>query len=568
MINSKASIAIAGVLLCSAATPALAQSEVSYDRLVNPEPENWLHTCGNYQGWRYTSLDEINVDNVGDLRLAFAVPLSLRGGLSGNLQSAPLVDDGFVYTVDMANGVVKIDVSAGNSGTQLWRVETTPAENQGRNQGPAFWGDNIYAVTPVGTLIAISRDSGDVVWEESYTIPGESMNASPVPLEDRIIIGNNRGDSGTRGWVAAVDPNDGTEYWRFYVVPGPGEPGHETWPQDTDAWETGGGGIWVAPTYDPSSDLVFLGTGNPAPFWDAEFRPGDNLYTSSVVALNPDDGSINWYFQYMPNDSRDIDEISPHMLYDVEVDGEMRQLFGHFSRSGYFFTFDRIAGEFLFAGAQQSNINWTAGIDPKSGKPVEYDPNVEFQRYLINPERGEETVEICGGWRITGNWPPAYDPERQRVYNTSPNDSCWTGVRVDWDWTQSAEERFGRQSLGGPLAGVNTNHRITATDAVTAELLMETPLVTEAKSGVLTTAGGLVFTGDNMGVLQAYDSDTLEQLWSFNVGGQMVSPPFAYAVDGRQYIAIQTGGAPLANAEFFFGRVVGPNSSYLWVFSL
>ncbi|MCW5695624.1 MAG: PQQ-binding-like beta-propeller repeat protein [Bauldia sp.] len=556
------------LLLSSVAQPALAEDTVTFDRLANPEAENWLHVFGNYEGWRYSALDEINRDTVAGLRFAFAVPLSMQGGLGGNLQSAPLADDGFIYTVDMTNAVVKIDAGSGTSGTQLWRVETTPPEQQGRLQGPALWGDNVYSVTRFGTVLGIARDSGEVLWEQSYVEPGEFFDASPVALDDSLIIGQAIGDAGTRGYVIAVDPVEGAEQWRTYMVPGPGEPGHETWPQDNDSWMTGGGGVWISPTYDPDTNLIFVGTGNPSPAWDAEFRPGDNLYTASTVVLNGDTGEIVWYFQYTPNDAHEHDEVSPHLLFDVPVNGEMRSALGHLSRTGYYYTFDRNTGEFLGAVPHQTNIDWTAGIDPKTGKPVEYDPDAPLQRYALNPERSETPVSMCGGGFITGTWPPAYDPERQRVFNTSPDTSCLTTL-VDWDFNQSVEQRFGAQGLGGPILGAEAGGwRLAAIDATTGEIAASADLPDdiESRSGTLTTAGGLVFLGNSVGALMAYDADTLDLLWSTNVGAQMLSPPFSYAVNGKQYIAIQTGGAP--NPFGFFGAPVGPNSSGLIVFTL
>ncbi|MCW5697671.1 MAG: PQQ-binding-like beta-propeller repeat protein [Bauldia sp.] len=568
-LNSRSRRFGAFTLMASAvvAWPALAEEPVTFARLSNPEPENWLTVFGNYQGWRYSGLDEINRENVGDLKLAFATPLSMRGGLGGNLQSVPLVDDGFIYTVDMADAVVKIDAGSGLSGTQIWRVETTPAEQQGRLQGAALYGDNVYSVTRFGTVLAIARDSGEVLWEQSYVVPGEFFDASPVAIEDKIIVGQAIGDAGTRGYVIAVDPDDGAELWRTYMVPGPGEPGHETWPQDNDAWMTGGGGVWIAPTYDPVSNFIFVGTGNPSPAWDSEFRPGDNLFTASTVVLNGDSGEMEWYFQYTPNDAHEHDEVSPHLLFDVDIDGTTRQAFGHFSRTGYYYTFDRNTGEFLSAVPAQSEITWTAGIDPKTGKPVEYDPNVGWQSYAVNPRRGD-SVDFCGGLFLTGTWPPAYDPERQRVYNTSPDSSCNTAVQVQFDMDWPVEERFGRQGLGGVMGFVNASLRVNATDATTGEIVASADIAVESRSGVLTTAGGLVFFGDNMGVLQAYDSDTLELLWSISLGAQMLSPPFSYAVGGKQYVAIQTGGVPIPVTAMSGVAPAGPNSSSLWVFSL
>ncbi|MCW5697668.1 MAG: PQQ-binding-like beta-propeller repeat protein [Bauldia sp.] len=563
-----ATAGLVGGLLSSVAIPASAESAVTFDRLANPEPENVLTAYVNYQGWRYSTLDQINKDTIGDLRLVFAAPLAMQGGLGGNLQSAALVDDGFIYTVDMTGSLVKLDAGSGVTATQLWRVETTPPESQGRIQGPALWGDNVYSATRIGTVIAVARESGEVLWEETYVQPGEFFDASPIAIENSIIVGQAAGDAGTRGYVFAVDPNDGTEQWRTYMVPGPGEPGHETWPADNDSWMTGCGGIWVAPTYDPETNLIFAGTSNPCPAWDGEFRAGDNLYTASTVVLNGDTGEIEWFHQYTPNDAHEKDEVSTHILFDVEFGGEPREAFGHFSRTGYYFTFDRNSGEFLSAVPAQGLITWTAGIDPKTGKPVEYNPDVDFQRYLANPEREEaDAREFCGGTAfITGIWQPAYDPVRQLVYNAGADTTC-VAVVVDFDLNLTVEERFGVFNLGGRNlpGGRQTDWRINATDATTGEIVMATDLPVESQTSVLATAGGLVFLGDSLGNFHAYDSDTLDLVWSISLGGLLRSPPFTYAVDGKQYLAIQTGGAPFGGLG---GAAAGPNSSNLFVFAL
>ncbi len=547
------------------AAPALSEEPVTFDRLSNQEPANWLTVYGNYAGWRYSALEEINRENVSGLRLAFTVPIAMTPGLAGANYAVPLVDDGFLYTLDGNNAVVKIDLSSGERGKYLWTTELSPPEvGPGRLQGIALWGNSVIANTRDGHVIALDRASGEVLWDKTVGVANESFNSAPIALEDKIIVSNGNGDGGTRGWIAALDATSGEELWRFHTIPGPGEPGHETWPQDTDAWMTGGGAIWISPTYDVATNTIITGTGNPVPAFDPEFRPGDNLYSNSSVALDADTGEMKWHFQYIPNDYQDHDAIAINQLFDVDLGGESRKILGHINRTGYFYTLDRNNGQFLGAQQVQTNVTWTSGIDPKTGKPIEYDPSSALQDYG-NPVRRGESVDNCGGIFITGSWQAAFDPGRQTVYNTYINSNCWTDVEPTFDANRSAEERFGDIGLGATFRITSDDFRISAINV--ANSTMETAeLPAFAQSGVLATAGDLIFFGDSLGKLSARDSDTLDELWSIDVGSAMRSPPITFEVDGKQFIAIQSGGrggfAGLHAAE------APPNSAMLWVFAL
>ncbi|MCW5696606.1 MAG: hypothetical protein KIS96_07705 [Bauldia sp.] len=547
------------------AFPVAAEEPVTFERLSNQEPANWLTVYGNYAGWRYSELDEINRDNVADLRVAIAVPIAMRAGLGGANYAVPLVDDGFLYTNDSNNAVVKIDLKSGR-GDYLWTTALAASDiAAGRVQGNALWQNAIIANTRDAHIVSIDRETGEVNWDQLVGVPGESTNAAPVALENIIIVSQSAGDAGTRGWAAGLDASTGDELWRFYIVPGPGEPGHETWPQDNDAWMTGGGGLWVAPTYDVATNIVLWGTGNPAPSFDPEFRAGDNLYTNSSVALDASTGELVWYFQYLPGDYLDHDAIGINQLYDIEIDGAVRQVLGHINRTGYFYTMDRQTGEFILATPVQTNIDWTSGIDPKTGLPVEYNPDVGLQDYGNPVRRDAGPVDNCGGQFVTGTWQPAYDPNRQVVYTTYVDTSCWMDVVPAFDATRSAEERWANVGLGGQFTLYEENFRVGAIDVVTSSIQSaELPAFTQ--SGVLATAGNVIFFGDSYGTFSAHDSDTLDQLWSINVGSSMRSPPIAFEMDGKQYIAIQSGGS----GGFAGVSVVGapPNSAMLWVFSL
>jgi alcohol dehydrogenase (cytochrome c) len=223
-------------------------------------------------------------------------------------------------------------------------------------------------------VIATDKDTGKIVWDKNLRdSPEMFITAAPLALADKIIIGASGGDRGARNWVAALDPKTGNTLWKTHSIPGPGEPGHETWKDKNNAWETGGGAFYVTGSYDPQTNLTYWGSGNPVPGYDAQRRPGDNLYTSSAIAFDAANGKISWWHQYTPNDNRDYDETGTHILIDTKVNGEDRKVVAHFGRNGFFYTLDRTNGQFISGQQYAEKVNWTDGIDPKTGKPVEYD---------------------------------------------------------------------------------------------------------------------------------------------------------------------------------------------------
>jgi alcohol dehydrogenase (cytochrome c) len=328
---------VCGVLLAGAVLFAADYTlTVNRDRLVNAqnEPQNWLLMNGDYGSTRYSKLTQINRDSVKNLRMVWTLAL---GGMQDVGQNGPenevnpLVDNGYMYTSDGWGTVYKID--ARNPGYAKFEWVCDPGVkhegNAPRTRGIALWEDKVVANLPDGRVIAINRDNGEIAWDKKIAGKNEfggqeKFLTAPLVAEGKVIIQNGAGDAGTRGWVAALDVKDGKELWRFYTVPKPGEPGSESWKDDHNAWKTGGGGIWQTGSYDPATHLYIVGTGNPFPIYDPQFRPGDNLYTNSVIALDVETGKLAWYFQYTPNDSWDFDEIGVHMLYDTKIDGQMR----------------------------------------------------------------------------------------------------------------------------------------------------------------------------------------------------------------------------------------------------
>ena len=575
-------VILGGAMATAIALPSLA-ANVSQARLENAdsEPQNWLMGFQNYSSHRYSRLNQINRDNVGGLKVAYTIPLTsaLVGRTSTNLQNYPLVDNGMMYVDDGAGLYYKIDVTSGIQGVNLWKADAALEKDIGaRSRGIAMWANAIFHNLDDGRVISIDRDSGEFNWDlQIARVPGkpgssdiniekEGFTAAPIAADGKLLVGNSKGDAGTNGWLAALDIDTGEELWRTYVIPGPNDPGGETWSDNHNAWKTGGGGLWTTGSYDPDQNLTIWGVAQPVPMFDPEFRPGDNLYTNSAVGFNMDTGAIEWYFQYTPNESWDYDEQGVHMLIDADFGGVSRQMVTHFARNGYYYQLDRTNGDFLSAGQFVELITWTDGIDPKTGKPVEYDPNLQLQTY--KPEtrflRGEVTTgadtpfacpHLLGGVR----WQPtAYNPTKKTAYSAS-TDGCFKlevepVVSLGPDGGIDLGNRFGHKNADWGLVQHQDMHGLlAAADVTTGQVTAQHRGQFQNLSGVLATAGGLVFTGWADGAVTAHDDETLGELWRFHTGISIKAPPIAFAYGGKQYIAIIAGGPvpglPFGHAE-------------------
>ena len=575
-------VCAAALLVVASAIAAEAQYSltVNRDRLINAarEPQNWLLMNGDYTATRYSRLTQIDRDNVADLRMVWALALggmqdTGRNGPEAELN--PLVDNGFLYTSDGWGTVYKIDARNPNYGEFVWIADpgVDHEGNTSRTRGIALWEDRVLQNLPDGRVISIDRENGEIMWDVELASVNEfgrreRFLTAPIVAEGKVLVHNGAGDGGTRGWVAALDVDTGDELWRWWVVPEPGQPGSETWKDDHNAWKTGGGGIWQTGSYDPETRLYIVGTGNPFPGYDAEFRPGDNLYTNSAVALDIDTGELAWHFQYTPNDSWDYDEVGVHMLYDLEIDGRMRKVVSHYARNGFFYTLDRTDGSFIKGAQYVNDLNWTAGLDPVTGKPVEYDPNLDVQIY--NPEaramRGDrdEMKRACPTWHGgVAHQPMAYNPVKHIAYGVG-TEGCFeqTGAAMvpaspdgDIDPQRSERRQYDSDLYYGAL---------TAFDAVDHEVIGKAVTEIEIRSGVTATAGGLVFTALQDGWLVAYNDETLEELWRFNVGTPLKGAPVTYAIGPTQYVAVQSSGRHLHPVRYDNLE----NSSYLFVFAL
>ncbi len=550
------------------ASPAFA-ADVTPERLLNPdkEPQNWLMNHRSYDGQRYSPLARISRDNVKNLKLAYAVPL---GGGAGNefTNATPLAEDGFLYVTDSWGVLYKIDATSGDVGRIVWRMDPKQ-ERQLRNRGAALWGNLVITGAGISPprIVATNKETGKVVWETSFPdTPEVTFTSAALPIKDKLIVGGANGDQGVRDWIGALDAATGKLVWRKFTIPAPGEPGSETWKGNTNAWQTGGGAIWVTGTYDPATNQTIWGTGNPVPMFDPFYRPGDNLYTNSAISYDPDTGKMNWYFQFTPGDMWDYDEVGTHILIDGNVAGEPRKLITHSARNGFLYTMDRFNGQTVLAKPYM-DVNWTKGIDQKTGKPLDYDPAKDIQTYagIGNLVPGEPLKRVCPSQAGGNNyWPSSYSPRTKLLYIPALS-NCVT-VTID------REKHTAQRGWNGGLSQTEERweSNLTAADPLTGEVKKSVHLRYPNYSGTLATGGGVVFLALLDGTVAAYDDTTLDELWKINVGSGFSAPPMTFEVNGKQYVAIVSGPSPVAK-----GRLVNTpelkeqrNALVLYVFGL
>jgi alcohol dehydrogenase (cytochrome c) len=561
---------LAGTILAIAAPLPAYAADVTPERLLNPdrEPQNWLMNHRTYDGQRFSPLTRINKGNVKNLRLAYAVPL---GGLGSNEwnEATPLVENGMLYITDSWGVLYKIDGTSGDVGRIVWKMDPKQ-EKQGTNRGAAFWGNLV--ISPANwpaRLVATDKESGKVVWETNMVF-GQAetrITAAPLALKDKIIVGASGGDSGVRDWIAGLDAATGKVLWRKFTIPAPGEPGSETWKGANNSWQTGGGAVWVTGTYDPDSNQTIWGTGNPVPMFDPFYRPGDNLYTNSAISWDPESGKMNWYFQYTPGDMWDYDEVGTHILIDGEVAGQPRKLITHSARNGYLYTMDRSNGTMVGAKPYMDNVNWTKGIDQKTGKPLDYDPNKDIQTYagVGNLTPGAPQKKVCPSIAGGNNyWPSSYSRNTKLIY--IPAMTACVAVAID------REKHNAQRGWNGGLFTTDERFEsnLTAMDPVTGEMKKNTHLKYPNYSGTLATAGGLVFLGLLDGTVAAFDDVTLDELWKTNVGTGFTAPPMTFEVNGKQYVAITSGPSAVSKAKLMNTPELKEmrNATVLYVFAL
>jgi alcohol dehydrogenase (cytochrome c) len=563
MFTTERLVALASIGLAVIAMPASA-ADVTSERLLNApnEPENWLMVHRDYNNSRHSPLTQINATNAKDLKPKFIFSIGGRatgGTLRGKEESTPLVDDGFMYVSDTWTRVTKFDVRSGEAAVPLWRYD--PKIKQSRtNRGIAMYGNKILVTTNDMRVIALNRDSGEVIWEVDAKAPTDPATGTPSPKtqgftgapvvvktkggRELVLQGESTGGQlGTRSWIGAWDVNDGKLAWRTFTIPAPGEPGSETWKDNHNAWRVGGGGVWQSASYDPATNLLYYGTGDAFPSFDPQFRPGDNLFTASTIALDADTGKIVWYFQETPNEHWDFDTPSPKMLYDVNVNGETRKVVANFSRNGYYYTLDRNNGQFLRADQYQEKITWTKGIDPKTGKPLDYNPNTPVQVYAgVGVMREKPGQESCPWWNGAPTFfPPTLDAKRMIAY-VAGAEGCISSTTVKTPMDEK-KDYVGLPPCCTEQGRVTAHGALWAMDLRTGKIVNKATFQPPTESGMLSTDGGILVTGHMTGKFAVYDETTLKEVYSFNLGTPITAPPMTYSVGGKQYIAVVAGGA-------------------------
>lgn len=535
--------------------PPVAQ-DVTYERILRArsEPQNWLTYYGAYDGQRYSSLDQINTENVKRLAPAWVFQFGSAGMYAGpstySFEAAPIVVDGVMYVSGWDGWVWALDAGTGQ---ELWRYKhEVPYDTSlccgNVNRGVAVARGRVFVVTLNAHLLALDAVTGTCLWDSTYgdVRAAESATLAPLVVKDMVIVGSSGGEFGVRGHLDAFDIDSGRHVWRTYTVPRPGEPGSETWPAEGEAWARGGGNPWVTGTYDPELNLMYWGTGNPAPDFDGGVREGDNLYTDSVIAVDPDNGEIRWHYQYTPHDLWDYDSTMENILFDQ--DG--RKLLAHFDKNGYMFVLDRTNGELVRVAPFGERITWGE---------IDAGGNVTPKVY---PDREGEPIHFWPGPAGAKEWTHAAYSPRTGLFYVPVQDA---GAEV------TRRRREFKESIpywGASVTVDSTNMQgfVKAFDSTGQEVWRWTNEVPMCSS-VLATGGDLVFTGEPTGEFNAYDARTGDLLWHFQTGSGHHSNPTTYSIGGRQYIAVPVGWGSWVEG-FLPGMLGAPHGDALFVFAL
>ena len=524
--------ALAGLFWFSAAAqqgqaPVVADMNVSADDLLTQPPgANWISYNGDYTGRRYSALHEITAANVAQLRPAWIFHLSN----SERLEVTPVVFNGVMY-VTSANDLFALDARTGRI---IWHharpVSTGLLDDAAahHNRGVGVWRNFVYMETDDAHLLCLDARSGHLLWDVMYADKVKQYGATSAPLivKDEVIVGTSGGDSGVRGFVAAYDAVTGKLNWRFWTIPGPGEFGSSSWPGDS--YLHGGATTWMPGTYDAKLDTLYWTTSNAAPDFAGDSRPGDDLYTASVLALNPTTGALKWYFQFTPHDLYDYDANETPVLLSGKVNGRERDLLVQANRNGFLYVLDRADGKFLRATAFVEKLTWAKGIDA-SGRPM-----------LSGRIPSAEGTEICPSIDGATNWfSPSYNPGTGLFY-VMALESC----SIFFAHPQPFAQGRTFYATGTKLAPDDHAQKILLAYSVAeGKIVWRDPQVGRGESwgGTMTTAGGLVFFANDTGALEAVEARTGRSLWHFNTGQSMRASPMSYAVDGVQHVAIASG---------------------------
>jgi len=519
-----------------------AQAPVSFDRIQNSskEPQNWLTYSGNVLGQRYSELTQITPANVKNMEMQWA----FQARSTEKFETTPLVVDGVMYITEAPNDVIALDAATGKT---YWVYSYAPSTDSrpccGRvNRGVAILGDTLFMATLDSHLVAIDATNGHPIWntEVASAKAGYAMTLAPLVVKDKVIVGVAGGEYGIRGFVAAYDAKTGKEAWKFYTIPGPGEPGHESWAGDT--WKHGGAPVWVTGSYDSTTNLTYWGVGNPGPDYHGNDRSGDNLYSDCVVALDADTGKLKWYFQFTPHDVYDYDAVQIPVLADMDWKGKQRKIMLWANRNGFYYALDRTTGEFL-NGKPFSTVTWAAGLDER-GRPM---------RVAANNPATAGPVTYPGPIGATNWYSPSYSPRTGLFYIPSWDNyhAQYVDAPVEFVEGRNYMGGSGRSALPSPLRAPQTiRHKqedgygsVRAIDPKTGERKWEFKMADVTSSGILTTATDLLFTGSREGNFSALDARDGKLLWNISTGGEIAMGPMTYRVNGKQYITFAAGSS-------------------------
>jgi alcohol dehydrogenase (cytochrome c) len=540
---------------------------VTMERLKKPEPENWLMIRGTYDGWGYSPLDQITPANVSRL----APVWMMATGMERGHEAAPLVNQGVMFVSTPGNQVFAIEA---RSGRLLWRYRNPPPPDMinlhPTSRGVALYGDRVFFARAEAVLVALDARTGKELWSATVedNRKGYYISLAPLIADGKVLVGASGGELGVRGFVAAYDIETGKQVWRTFTVPAPGEPGSETWPAGGEQWKTGGGSVWITGNYDPETNLAYFGTGNGGP-WMGDQRPGDNLYTASTIALDVATGAIKGHHQYTPNESWDWDEVSPPILVDYSRCGRTVRGLIDVARNGYLWFLERSAGPIRFVDAQPYvKQDVFRSIDPKTGRP---EINLEKK-----PATGK-TAAFCPSLWGGKNWPPiAFSPRTRMIYVPANENLCGTITGREIKYVAGAAF-VGATNTMTVQPGTNHVGEVQAWNVDTGRRVWTHTYASSPNWGpMLATAGGLVFSGGtNDRMFHAFDAASGKLLWEFPTSSGVIGQPSTFMIDGRQYIAVQSGWG--IDSRSMQARLNGlfpgqypevPEGGTVWVFAI
>ncbi len=539
---------------------------VSTDRLKNPADGEWPMIRRTYDGWGYSPLSQINSGNVARLEPVWG----LATGVTNGHESAPLVANGVMFVSTPGNQVLAIDA---RSGTLLWQyrrpLPNPVVLNHPTSRGVAIYNDKVYFAAGEAVLVALNAKTGEEVWTTRVAdnASGYYMSLAPLVADGKVLVGTSGGDLGIRGFVAAFDAETGKERWRTFMVPAPGEPGSETWPKG-DQWKRGGASVWVSGNYDHATNLSFWGTSNGGP-WMGDQRPGDNLYVASTVAIDVATGHIKGHMQYSPNESWDWDEVSPPIVVDFQRNGRTIKGLVNVARNGYLYFLERTAGTINFVDAlPYVRQNVFKSLDPKTGRP-----DVDQEKKPGTGKLADFCPSLWGG----KNWPPiAFNPKTRMIYIPANDNLCATYIGREVEYVP------GRSYTGTTVTmyqypGSTHIGEVQAWNVDTGKRVWTHRFAKSANWGpMLTTAGGLVFSGGtNDRLFRAFDAKSGNVLWEYPTTSGIIGVPISFSIEGRQYVAVQSGWG--IDARAMQGRLNRlnpgeypevPEGGAVWVFAL